>query len=178
MKKTSREQANEVLNDYQDCKVIEVSTSRTGYPEGLHYGVYGFDTMDDAIIAQKLYGGQLVEFHKRVGWVLWNSTGQITGDYDIYDELVEDYDEVYLHDADPIGILEDAKERIEDCNDLYEIKNIAMRAFNITNCIEDIDETQAICVSNGEIEIRELRPMQYSRRTDFYAVGLEFFGEQ
>ena len=178
MKKTSREQANEVLNEYQDCQVIEVSKSRIGYPEGLHCGVIGFDTMDYAINAQKLYGGYLVEFHKRDGWILWNSKGKITGDYDIYDELVEDYEEVYLHDADPIGILEDAKERIEDCNDLYEIKNIAMRAINITNYIEDIDETQAVCVSNGEIEIRERRPMQHSRDTHNYAVGLEFFREQ
>lgn len=99
---TSYELRSQITEQYDNLQAIEVTTGTNGYPRGLHGAVIGFDSYDEAEKVAKVYGGEVVEFHRRDGWQLWESRGYAFGAYDIDDimNLHEDIDEDYVSDME------------------------------------------------------------------------------
>ena len=173
----SREKANQVKEVDNDVTIIEVTTGINGYPRTIHCGVIGFDSFDAAKEAADKFGGEVVEFEKRDGWQFWRSNGKANDTYNIYNELQKDYDAVYKYGSSESAIADEFKSLIDGIDDTTIILDMATTAQKAADKLCDITENEAVCVNGYNVEVRNMKPMYYSRDTHNYAIGVEFFGD-
>lgn len=61
-----------------DLEIVETTSSRTGYPEGLRWALTGFKDWEEAEEAAKALDGEIISLRRRDGQQLWT---HVTGEF-------------------------------------------------------------------------------------------------
>ena len=153
----------ETGNGYE---IIETTSSRSGYPEGLKWALTGFEDWDEAATAAKDLGGEIISLRRRDGQQLWSRDGKAFEPYTRTPE--SDDEEIWpggeqsareYWDGESVALAE-ALQRGE-----LDADGLAAWAGKISKAHEEIadaDEGQGVITLRGEfVEVIDLRPMSY-----------------
>lgn len=109
------------IAEEHSLELIEVTHGINGYPSRVKEGIVGFDTFEQAEEIAAKYDCEVVAFHRRDGWQLWENLGTR---YEPFDNLANDEDVCRFDNAkDAIEfLLEDKNNYIDDyANDCFDI---------------------------------------------------------
>lgn len=178
MKVTSYERRSEILGKYPHLEGIEITTDRSGYPRGLHAGVIGFSSIEEAEKIASEYSGVVVEFNRRDGWQLWYCDGQKvykdTGLERFNDDrckIFTDVDDVETEFKDDISSIDYYDYSIESVENLLNIYK------NLRDEVENMGEGKVLVRYHKDYyEIVDEHVMQYHDDDVFsFAIGVELF---
>lgn len=147
-------------------EIIETTSSRSGYPEGLKWALTGFEDWGEAAMAAKDLGGEIISLRRRDGQQLWTRDGRAFEPYTRTPE--SDDEEIWAGgeqsareywDGERVA-LADALQRGE-----LDAEGLAAWSGKISRAIEEIadaDDEQGIITRRGEfVEVIDLRSMSY-----------------
>lgn len=147
-------------------EIIETTSSRSGYPEGLKWALTGFEDWDEAEMAAKDLGGEIISLRRRDGQQLWSRDGKAFEPYTRTPE--SDDEEIWpggeqsareYYDGESVALAE-ALQR----GDL-DVDGLTAWADKISKAHEEIaaaDEAEGVITRCGEfVEVIDLRPMSY-----------------
>ena len=147
-------------------EIVETTSSRSGYPEGLKWALTGFEDWEEAEEAAKALGGEIISLRRRDGQQPWTRDGRVFEPYTRTPE--SDDEEIWpggeqsareYWDGESVA-LADALQRGE-----LDADGLAAWAAKISKArqeIADADEAQGVVTRRGEfVEVIDLRPMSY-----------------
>lgn len=147
-------------------EIVETTSSRSGYPEGLKWALTGFEDWGEAAMAAKDLGGEIISLRRRDGQQLWTRDGRVFEPYTRTPE--SDDEEIWpggeqsareYWDGESVALAE-ALQRGE-----LDAEGLAAWAAKISKArqeIADADEAQGVVTRRGEfVEVIDLRPMSY-----------------
>lgn len=179
MKTTSYEIREQITDKYDDLQAIEITTGTNGYPEGLHGGVIGFDSIEEAEKVAKEFDGEVVEFRRRDGWQLWESRGIALKMYGLDRfKSSDDVDFRFLESEDDVENFfnEEVKSMLENGFSMVQIRDYMMPMQDILDEIDLLDEDEALKVNAytpSEFETIAKKTMSYEEDVYQYVIGVE-----
>lgn len=156
-------------------KEIEITTGMNGYPEHLHKGFIGFDTMSEAEKFAQENHGEVVELRQRDGWPFWESRGRA------FEALTIDAD-TYGDDYRTVETVEDWKEdchgllsmMMEDGAELDDLAAAVAEMKEVEKKIESLKENEAVLLCRGEFcEVIKTRALSYHEDVWSHEIGVE-----
>jgi len=159
-------------------KTIEITYGMNGYPEGLgDRGVIGFRTFEDAEKFAEEWGGEVVHFHSRDGWHLWEVKGRAWSPYsadDYLSDLGDDYNIEYDTEDNIKAKLESLIENYD--GDLLDLIGKMGKLMELLNAVYyNYRGLKTVISRNGEYcESIENAMMSYNHDTHKYAIGVLF----
>lgn len=75
------------IAEEHNLELIEITHGRNGYPSNIKEGIIGFETFEQAEEIAAEYDCEVVAFHRRDGWQLWENLGTR---YEPFDNLADE----------------------------------------------------------------------------------------
>lgn len=154
---------------------IEITTGTNGYPEGLHRGVIGFNSFEDAQKFAEENSGEVILLHKKNGWELYQSKGTVYAPIS-YKQYLNDLGSDY-EIADEERVLELLKEDIKNADDIRDIEFSYQNAKDLISEIENSSDDQVVIsigINHHETVSKEM--MSYNEDNNEFIIGVEFKG--
>lgn len=167
------------IAEEHNLELIEVTHGRNGYPSNIKEGIIGFDTFEQAEEIAAEYDCEVVAFHRRDGWQLWENIGTR---YEPFDNLADDEDVCRFDNAkDAIEFLLEEKDNYMDdyANDCLDIDE-----EDYKNELKKYDDEIAFINENWEegkvivgsellyMDVLDRYTMGYYDDTHHYVIGI------
>jgi hypothetical protein len=161
-----------------DLRVIEITTGSNGYPQGLgDYGVIDFDSYETAKEFAKEHKCEVVLFHQKNGWHLWENRGNryepLSAD-DYLRDLGDNYSSAMTIQDENNYFAEKLADLSQNFDgNLDNIKEAIKEYEKLISEIETADEDEVVITSGGRyIETIKEKMMAYSEDCDIWEIGV------
>ena len=162
--------------DTTELEVIEITRGMNGYPEGLgHFGLIGFENFEAAKKFASENDLDVVCFHKKDGWKLWEYEGAAYEPFENSDYLSKMGDDCNFHtDSDFDWYKDQLVELVQDCEgDFTAIEEKIQDIKKILEEVEKAGNDFEVIVANGKfIDTIEKEFMSYYFDTHYYSIGV------
>lgn len=156
-----------------DLQFIETTEAANGYPQNLKPALIGFNDYEDAEEFAQEHDLQTYVFHKRYGWQLWQRSKPAYEPMTITsDDYGDDYN-MFTHDELDDYFGNEVKPRLDDFDNMEELKKFLNEQEEIMNELERCDENEAVITYCGDYyDTVKVKSIEWSHDTHNYVIGV------
>ena len=161
------------LADNNALQFIETTSATNGYPQDLKPALIGFNDYEEAEEFAQEHGLQTYIFHKRDGWQLWQRSKPAYEPMTITsDDYGDDYN-MFTHDELDDYFGNEVKPRLDDFDNMEELKKFLNDQEEIMNELERCNENEAVITYCGDYyDTVKVKSIEWSHDTHNYVIGV------